>query len=360
MNIQRLLIISSLVIIQGCISKPIRTHNSQTSHQPASITKKTFTSDKPVIMFILDSSGSMASINNMSENKGKSLHEEDKRSKIEIAKSSIIDVINQVDKQRYNTSLIAFDNENVCSAYLAVEPNNNNTDNIINQINNIDAQGATPLAKAIELSGEVLNNIEKKLVILFSDGGESCGGNPVKEAKKLYKKYKLKLEIQVIGYAVDSSTETQLKAIAEIGKNEGWGYHTAKDKISLARAINLITKGKLDPIWIDLGKATFQFSSGASDITPKYLEEIKKIADFLKYNQKKIIIIGHTDSVGSNASNLILSLQRAETVKTKLVDFGINQNRMITKGLGEEKPVVSNDTEEGRTKNRRVVFKVIE
>jgi len=355
MYIRNLLIIILLFIQQGCVFPPPPLQSK--SLMIPLIPQKIYKSDKPVIMFILDSSGSMASFN---------LEKGENKPKIEIAKSSIIDVINQVDKKRYNTSLITFDEKNACSAYLAVEPNNPDPDNIVNKINKIEAQGATPLAKAIALSGEVLSNVDKKLVILFSDGGESCSGDPVREAKKLYNKYNVKvsinnnigLDLQVIGYAVDGAAEKQLQAIAEIGKDKGWKYHFAKDQKSLSRAISRITKGKLDPIWVDLLKATFQFSSGGSGIEAKYLEKIQKIAHFLKYNQKKIIIIGHTDSVGTNASNMILSLKRAETIKAKLIGLGININRMTVQGRGEKEPIKSNNTSEGRRKNRRVVFEI--
>ena len=68
----------------------------------------------------------------------------------------------------------------------------------------------------------------------------------------------------------------------------------------------------------------------------------------------KIEIQGHTDNTGSTDHNLDLSTRRAETVKKFLLLYGIEASRMVTKGYGEEKPVATNDTKEGRAMNRRV------
>ena len=68
-------------------------------------------------------------------------------------------------------------------------------------------------------------------------------------------------------------------------------------------------------------------------------------------------IAGHTDNTGSKDANLKLSRERAEAVKTFLVKFyGISPERLVARGYGETQPVASNETEEGRAMNRRVVF----
>ena len=69
-------------------------------------------------------------------------------------------------------------------------------------------------------------------------------------------------------------------------------------------------------------------------------------------------IAGHTDSVGSDEDNMALSRTRAETLKTYLVEtHGIDPARLVARGYGESMPLATNDTPEGRAKNRRVVFK---
>lgn len=92
-------------------------------------------------------------------------------------------------------------------------------------------------------------------------------------------------------------------------------------------------------------------------ILPKYYPEIERFANFLKDNpQIKVEIQGHTDSIGSEKYNLILSQKRAEAVRNLLIKkYGISPDRLRAKGYGESKPIASNKTREGRAKNRRVI-----
>lgn len=87
-----------------------------------------------------------------------------------------------------------------------------------------------------------------------------------------------------------------------------------------------------------------------------YYKDIEKVANILQaYPEKDIELEGHTDSIGSDAYNEKLSNLRAESVKKILVEkFGIDASRISTVGYGESMPVATNDTEEGRQKNRRV------
>jgi outer membrane protein OmpA-like peptidoglycan-associated protein len=74
-----------------------------------------------------------------------------------------------------------------------------------------------------------------------------------------------------------------------------------------------------------------------------------------QYSASHIKIEGHTDAVGSEAYNQTLSEQRAASVKEYLVQqFHIDPTRLTVKGLGKSKPITTNDTEAGRSKNRRV------
>jgi OOP family OmpA-OmpF porin len=76
-------------------------------------------------------------------------------------------------------------------------------------------------------------------------------------------------------------------------------------------------------------------------------------------NLEVIIAVGHTDSVGKDAYNQKLSVQRSEAVKAYLVSKGIEKNRVYTEGKGEKQPVADNKTAEGRAKNRRVEIEVV-
>jgi outer membrane protein OmpA-like peptidoglycan-associated protein len=73
----------------------------------------------------------------------------------------------------------------------------------------------------------------------------------------------------------------------------------------------------------------------------------------------KLEIAGHTDNVGDDNGNLVLSKKRAEALKAYLISQGVEEARLITKYFGETKPIATNDTPEGRQKNRRVEMKIV-
>lgn len=98
-----------------------------------------------------------------------------------------------------------------------------------------------------------------------------------------------------------------------------------------------------------------EFETSSANIRPysyKLLDEIFESA--VVAEGLKVGVYGHTDNKGSDAVNLPLSQQRAEAVMAYLVKKGLPNNRIEAKGYGAEKPVADNNTEEGRSKNRRV------
>lgn len=113
----------------------------------------------------------------------------------------------------------------------------------------------------------------------------------------------------------------------------------------------LLTEGKLVTRGIT-------FDSGSDVIKPESYAVLKEIAQVLKENPSlKVRIIGHTDSDGSDASNLELSKKRAAAVKKALAgEFSIDNARMETDGKGESEPAGPNTTPEGKANNRRVEF----
>jgi outer membrane protein OmpA-like peptidoglycan-associated protein len=102
------------------------------------------------------------------------------------------------------------------------------------------------------------------------------------------------------------------------------------------------------------------FESGKSDLLPASLAELKKMGKLMRNNpQLKIEISGHTDNVGIDASNVLLSQKRAMAVTDNLQKQGISKIRLKSMGYGESKPLNDNADEEKRSRNRRIEFKVL-
>ncbi|MCC5925506.1 MAG: OmpA family protein [Bacteroidetes bacterium] len=104
---------------------------------------------------------------------------------------------------------------------------------------------------------------------------------------------------------------------------------------------------------LTLGDVLFEF--GKSSMRSGGMKSIDDLAAFLnEYPERKIMIEGFTDNVGSEAFNLELSRNRANAVKSELVSRGISGNRVDTIGYGFQFPVGNNATDAGRQQNRRV------
>ena len=106
-----------------------------------------------------------------------------------------------------------------------------------------------------------------------------------------------------------------------------------------------------------------QFFDCDKDVVKRaYRPRLERAAEILNNNPglSRIIIAGHTDNVGTADYNRELGLRRAEAVKAVLVDDGVPPERLQTVSFGETRPVMSNDTDEGRARNRRVEFHINE
>jgi outer membrane protein OmpA-like peptidoglycan-associated protein len=97
------------------------------------------------------------------------------------------------------------------------------------------------------------------------------------------------------------------------------------------------------------------FAAGQHSLLPIAKEKLREVAQvLLEQGESNIMVEGHTDSVGPSTRNHELSLLRAQEVRGYLVSQGIPTNSIQASGLGEDRPVASNDTAEGRANNRRV------
>ena len=104
--------------------------------------------------------------------------------------------------------------------------------------------------------------------------------------------------------------------------------------------------------------AGVSFEMGSSKLRPEAHQPLRVVANAMKSHPSlRVEVEGHTDSIGERGKNQRLSQRRAESVRQFLVAEGIDATRLTAKGYGEANPVESNETDEGRAKNRRVAFK---
>ncbi len=109
-------------------------------------------------------------------------------------------------------------------------------------------------------------------------------------------------------------------------------------------------------------RLNLQYQNGSAALLSSYQDDVEVAAEYLRSNPNvKGIIEGHTDSTGSAEYNMTLSQARAETLKNALVrDYGIAENRLTAKGFGEQVPIATNETEQGRRENRRVLLVIVQ
>jgi len=336
-----------LMIFSGCAELNYDKFTDKLTSYLQDEPQKVYKSDKDVLMFILDGSGSMT--------------ERDASGKIKIvaAKDMLKDISSQLDSNKTNVGLISF-NDGCHSTKLLIEPSNNNLDYVVDVSSHISPSGKTPLAASIRKAGEVLKHINKKVnIIIISDGVETCNGDPVAEARRLKSKYGIDAHIYVIGYSVDSRTRRQLERLAQAGGGE---YYSAQDSVALDKVITTITD-ELDIKADNWQGSTFtfkiNFDSGSSKLKDEYNDQVKQLATYLKKTGYAAELQGHTDSSGPKKANQRLSQKRAQSVVDKLIEYGVDKDKVYAVGFGELAPIADNKTKEGRYENRRVEAHII-
>lgn len=146
-------------------------------------------------------------------------------------------------------------------------------------------------------------------------------------------------------------------------KQEGYAYDTKM--VTINKEAEPVITSDAEVKRIEIGKICelhdIYFATNSYSLTPESKRLIDLFADFLEHNPTvKAEIQGHTDDVGNDNDNLILSDRRAQSVYNYLIEKGIPKNRIRYKGYGESKPIAPNTTAEGRAKNRRTVFLIYE
>ena len=140
------------------------------------------------------------------------------------------------------------------------------------------------------------------------------------------------------------------------------GYYTDQQEMKLRKrlegtGVSVTRMG--DNITLNMpGNVTFAVDS--ADISASFYQVLDSVALVLNEFDKSFIeVAGHTDSTGSNAYNQLLSEKRAQSVVSYLVSRGVRGDRFIVVGAGEDHPIASNSTPEGRQMNRRVEITIV-
>ena len=243
--------------------------------------------------------------------------------------------------------------------------------------------GNSPLDVALLAAGKDLAGAAgKSAIVVFSDGVDMKEAPMVKAATEVKKQYGDRLCIYTVQIGNDANGA---KVLDKVARASECGFAVNGDKVaddaSMTAFVEKIflaaappkpvvvppppeAEKKVEPqaapkkelkekVTISLN---VQFDTDKAVVKPKYKDDIKKVADFMKeYPDTKASIEGNTDNTGSAAYNKKLSKKRADAVAAYLVkNFGIDKSRLSTVGYGFDKPVASNKTAKGRQQNRRV------
>jgi outer membrane protein OmpA-like peptidoglycan-associated protein len=179
---------------------------------------------------------------------------------------------------------------------------------------------------------------------------------------------------KTVGQSKSDPTDGNFFIVLPLGKI--YGYYIDKDEyFPMSNNIDLRTNNKPIELESDINMVTFKqmieegtsvpinnlfFDFGKYNLLSYSIPELKRIATIIKTNNLKVEIDGHTDNVGDEKTNQILSEKRAESVKEFLVTEGCEESLLTTFGFGKSKPIDSNDNEIGRKKNRRVELKFVQ
>ena len=249
------------------------------------------------------------------------------------------------------------------------------------------AIGRSPLAAAITAAGADMKESQGQLAVIIVSDGADMDTTPITAAKNMKAQFGDRVCIYTVLVGDDPAGETLMKQVAEAGgcgfsvradafKDSGDMGNFVKD-VFLAKMVTPVAEpvdsdgdGVTDDLdrcpdtpegitvdargcWTYAAVVMFEFDS--AEIKSEAYPMLDEAVLILKENpEMKVEIDGHTDNKGSAAYNMTLSERRAKSVKKYFVDQGVEAERLTTKGFGLTKPAASNDTKEGRAKNRRV------
>jgi len=173
-----------------------------------------------------------------------------------------------------------------------------------------------------------------------------------------------------VGTAISNSVTGDYTIVLPGGKRYGY-YAEAEGFVAINENLDLRETAEFVELKVDLYLVPIEkgqtirinnifFEFGKFDLLEDSFAELNRLTQILKENPGvKILLKGHTDNIGTDQSNQILSENRAGAVRDYLVLQGIEKSRINIRGFGRTNPIADNSTDEGRSKNRRVEFEII-
>ena len=172
----------------------------------------------------------------------------------------------------------------------------------------------------------------------------------------------------VIGAATGGSKGAATGAVLGGAVGAGGGYlwskkmqdqKTAMERATVGTGVG-VSQTADNRLKLDI-PSDISFATGRSDINSSFAPILNQFASSLSQNPvTTVTIVGHTDNTGSDATNNPLSMDRANSTRNYLAARGVANNRIATDGRGEREPIADNNTNDGRSKNRRVEIYVAE
>ncbi|QJE02861.1 OmpA family protein [Massilia forsythiae] len=218
-----------------------------------------------------------------------------------------------------------------------------------------DAAKSALLARLRALYGteRVVDQLAVGRVVAPPDWNERVG-KLIGPNLKLVSRGQLQVDGVIVSLRGDVASEEQRARIgADSALELGQGY-TLNNGLRVAAS----EQGMLDAALAD---RIIEFESGKAALTDSGRAILDQMSvALLRMKDKKVEVIGHTDNAGSRAGNLSLSQARAEAVKSYVAGRGVNGDMIAVSGEGPDRPVADNRTPEGRARNRRIEFKVVQ
>jgi OOP family OmpA-OmpF porin len=321
-----------------------------------------------------------------------------KKQKAKIAKEFLSAMNQTLPELRYNAALRTFGHgaslpdKSTLLVYGPAQYSTSGFGKALNSVKGPSGDSSLALAKAINAAGDDMKSSRGPIAVIIVSDGKHMDQKPIKAAEALKSQFGDRVCIDTVQVGDNPAGKMTLEQIVKAG---GCGISTTTER--LASSANMagfvegifLAKPAPKPMAKPMAKPMDSDGDGVTDDkdqcpnTPKGATvdargcwtyaavvlfdfdsaEIKSDAHpmlneavgILKKNPAiKVEVDGHTDNVGPAAYNMKLSERRANSIMEYFVDNGVEAERLTIKGLGLTKPAVSNDTKEGRAKNRRV------